>query len=87
MLLSSLLSSQFSTLWAYVITFQDVQMYLEPPTNLNKQEQMIRAFWLLLIAVLMLKRLKKKSPQMFQLICTWADIHRNRTAYQLFDIK
>jgi hypothetical protein len=83
-MLASLLTSN---LWAYMITFQDVQMYLEPPTNLSKQEQMYRAFWILLVGIFMLKRLKRKSPAMFNLVCAWADIHKHRTAYQLFDIK
>ena len=62
-----------------------LQNLLQPPpqTILTPYEQKIRACWMVLVAVCMLKRLKKRSPKLFAFCENWCNYHRNKSVAEL----
>jgi hypothetical protein len=73
---------------AYIITFQEVQEYLKPIDHeeMSYNSQLVRACLLTFGAVLMLRKLQKKSPKLFDVVQSWASLHPQRNAYELFSI-
>jgi hypothetical protein len=70
--------------------FELVQMYMSDlishDTPATQEELQIRACWALLIIVCMLKRIKRKSPTLFDAVQSWTHLHSHKTASELFGL-
>ena len=74
-----------------LIPFDVAQMYFtdlisSDDTDTNSHEHQVRALWVLLISVCMLRRIKQKSPTLFNTINTWMNVHAHHTAADLFGL-
>ena len=75
------------------VTFGQARRFLEPYIHpigikLTKEEQIQRAFYLFIVIVCVLMRLKKRAPKLFNtFVFAWAQMYRHKTVAQLLSVQ
>lgn len=68
------------------VDFEAVQTVLRPPSNLTLSQQYNRAVVLMMIGMIMLYRIRVRSPNVFAMITLWTHVHGNKTLAELFGL-